>query len=327
MYKYSVSIVNGNNRKHILEKSLQLMENKIPNIKGKIVIKPNFLSANSKLASTKIETLQIVVEFFRNKFPNNEIYVAEGSHVCAEFVNKYKVEELLKKYKVKFININCDENKWKIIQFEDIIGEKCDVRVSNLYYTADYIVSLTIPKTHANIGLSLSMKNLVGILHPEDRPKFHGLTDNVPQKIKNHYKRQPYDRDDKLGFFLMKLRNILPVINREYLRKGSKTVKKNLYNLYSNIQPNLCILDGFDGMEGNGPWHGSNAKLRTIIIGNNCVATDLIACKIMQQPIKDIGYTQYIENLENYYNNTEIIGNTIDEVKKKIKKHKFEPYL
>ena len=125
----------------------------------------------------------------------------------------------------------------------------------------------------------------------------------------------------------MKLRNLLPVRNVDYIRKGSLIVKKNLYNLYKNIQPNLCILDGFDGMEGNGPWHGTNAHLNTIIIGNNCVSTDLIACEIMRHPIKDIGYTNYIDNIEEYKKNTEIIGNTIDEVKKKFKKHKFEPYL
>ncbi len=327
MNKYSVAIVKGNERKNILEKALQMFENKIPNIQGNIIIKPNFLSANCLLASTTPETLETVIKFFRNKFPNNKIYVAEGSHVCNEYVKRYKINEMLKKYDTKFVNINCDEKEWKIIQFEDLIEKKCDVRISKLYYTSDYIVSLTVPKTHANIGISLSMKNLVGILHPDDRPKFHGLSENVPETIKKYYKRQPYDRDDKIGYYLMKLRNLLPVRNVDYIRKGSLIVKKNLYNLYKNIQPNLCILDGFDGMEGNGPWHGTNAHLNTIIIGNNCVSTDLIACEIMKHPIKDIGYTNYIDNIEEYKKNTEIIGNTIDEVKKKFKKHKFEPYL
>ena len=188
MNKYSVAIVKGNERKDILEKALQMFENKIPNIQGNIIIKPNFLSANCLLASTTPETLETVIKFFRNKFPNNKIYVAEGSHVCDEYVKRYKINEILKKYDTKFVNINCDEKEWKIIQFEDLIEKKCDVRISKLYYTSDYIVSLTVPKTHANIGISLSMKNLVGILHPDDRPKFHGLSENVPETIKKYYK-------------------------------------------------------------------------------------------------------------------------------------------
>lgn len=326
---YTVSIIKGEKRKEILQKSLKNMEHKIPNISGRIVIKPNFLSANTLLASTTPETLEVVVQFFRNKFPNNEIYVAEGSHVSAEFFEKYHIRELAQKYNAKVFSIDCDETNWHKIQFDDLVGKKCDARVSSLYYDADYIVSLTVPKTHANIGVSLSMKNLVGILHPEDRPKFHGLSKNVPQNIKDRYKRRAYDRDDKLGFYLMKARNMLPVSEEsaEYIKLGGEVVRKNLYNLYTNIRPNFCIIDGFDGMQGNGPWHGDNAHLKTIIVGDNCVATDLVACQIMGQPLNDIGYVNYIKDLSTYKESIELLGDTIDKVKKDLKPHKFEPYL
>ena len=173
------------------------------------------------------------------------------------------------------------------------------------------------------------MKNLVGIIHPEDRPKFHGLSENVPQYIKNNYKSRLYDRDDKLGYYCMKVRDLLPITrkNADILKKGGEIVRKNLYYLYQNIQPNFCILDGFDGMQGNGPWNGDNAHLKTIIIGNNTVATDLTACQVMKHPIKDIGYTNYLEDLETFTKDTQIIGNTIEEVGKRFRPHKFEPYL
>jgi len=207
MNKYAVAILKGDNRNKILQEALKKIENKIPQISGKIMIKPNFLSANNLLASTTPETLEVVVDFFRAKFPENEICISEGSHVSEEYLERYKIRELAKKYNVKVFSIDFDEKDWKTIEFEDLVGKKCNARISNTYATADYIISLTVPKTHANIGLSLSMKNLVGIIHKEDRPKFHGLTENVPQEIKDKYKRQPYDRDDKIGYYLMKLRN------------------------------------------------------------------------------------------------------------------------
>ena len=43
MEENCVSIVKGDNRKEILEKSLNNLENKIPRIDGRVVIKPNFL--------------------------------------------------------------------------------------------------------------------------------------------------------------------------------------------------------------------------------------------------------------------------------------------
>ncbi len=326
---YCVSIVKGKEREVILKEALEKMEECIPKISGRIVIKPNFLSANTLLASTNPKTLEIVVQFFRAKFPNNEIIVVEGSHVSKEFVEQYNIINMLKNYNVKYISIDYDEKEWTNIEFDDLVGKKCIVRASKTYKLADYKVSLTVPKTHANIGLSLSMKNLVGILHPDDRPKFHGLSENVPNEIKEKYKRQPYDRDDKIGYYLMKTRNFLPTLKKSQknIKAGGDIVRKNLYNLYTNIQPDFCILDGFDGMQGNGPWHGSNAHLKTIIVGNNCVATDLVACQIMEQPLEDIGYTNYIKDLEKYKSETKIIGNSIDEVRKKFKSHKFEPYL
>lgn len=329
MDEYFVAIQKGKNRKQLLEKTLNMIKDKIPDVSGRIIIKPNFLSANNLLASTTPETLEIVVRFFRKLFLQNEIYIAEGAHVSKEYIQKYNINQLVDKYKAKLFSIDYDEKIWDFVEFEDLVGEKCKARVSNTYMTSEYIVSLTVPKTHANIGLSLSMKNLVGILHPDDRTKFHGLTDNVPQNIKNKYKSRLYDRDDKLGVYCMKLRNILPITNKtaQNLQKGSEIVRKNLYHLYEKIQPNLCIIDGFDGMQGNGPWNGENAHLNTIIIGNNTVATDLVTSKIMQQPIKDIGYINYIDNLESFMKNTKILGNTIEEVKKQLKPHKFEPYL
>lgn len=329
MSKYFVAIQKGDNRKQLLEETLGQMEGKIPNISGRIMIKPNFLSANNLLASTTPETLEIVVRFFRTKFPKNAIYIAEGAHVSEEFILKHNIREMAQKYHVELFSIDNDEQEWKVIEFEDLVKEKCKVRISKTYTTASYIVSLTVPKTHGNIGLSLSMKNLVGIIHPEDRPKFHGLSENVPQYIKNNYKSRLYDRDDKLGYYCMKVRDLLPITrkNADILKKGGEIVRKNLYYLYQNIQPNFCILDGFDGMQGNGPWNGDNAHLKTIIIGNNTVATDLTACQVMKHPIKDIGYTNYLEDLETFTKDTQIIGNTIEEVRKRFRPHKFEPYL
>lgn len=326
---YSVSIVKGDNREEILRQTLKNMENTIPNISGRIVIKPNFLSANNLLASTTPATLETVTQFFRKKFPNNEIYISEGSHVSKEFIDRYKIKDLEPKYNIKVLTVDYDEKKWVHIPFDDLVGEKCDVRISELFYNANYIVSLTVPKTHANIGVSLSMKNLVGTIHPKDRPKFHGLSENVPENIKEKYKRQPYDRDDKLGYYLMKARSLLPVTTEsaQNMKLGAEIVRKNLFNLYCKIQPDFCILDGFDGMQGNGPWHGDNAHLKTAIAGDNCVSTDIVACTIMNQPLKDIGYINYIDNIEEFRRNLELIGDTIDKVKKDFKAHKFEKYL
>ena len=47
------------------------------------------------------------------------------------------------------------------------------------------------------------------------------------------------------------------------------------------IVPDLNIIDGIVGMEGNGPHHGKNKKTNLMVIGNNMVEVDSLACYLM----------------------------------------------
>ena len=47
------------------------------------------------------------------------------------------------------------------------------------------------------------------------------------------------------------------------------------------IKPDLNIIDGIVGMEGNGPHHGGDKKANLIVVGDNPVKTDTLACYLM----------------------------------------------
>ncbi len=56
------------------------------------------------------------------------------------------------------------------------------------------------------------------------------------------------------------------------------------------FQPDLTILDGIEGLEGQGPLFGEPAKLRVVLSSTNVVAIDAIGAKMMNFNPKNIDY-------------------------------------
>jgi uncharacterized protein (DUF362 family)/Pyruvate/2-oxoacid:ferredoxin oxidoreductase delta subunit len=54
-----------------------------------------------------------------------------------------------------------------------------------------------------------------------------------------------------------------------------------LVDLYRNVAPQLTIMDGIMGMEGNGPQNGQPRKIGIIMASDDAVALDAVACEIV----------------------------------------------
>jgi len=52
--------------------------------------------------------------------------------------------------------------------------------------------------------------------------------------------------------------------------------------------PHLALIDGIIGMEGDGPLNGTAKPMGTLIMGNDLVATDATACRLMGLPAERI---------------------------------------
>jgi uncharacterized protein (DUF362 family) len=61
----------------------------------------------------------------------------------------------------------------------------------------------------------------------------------------------------------------------------AKGISRVVVDINSVIKPALTVIDGFVGMEGNGPIDGEPVQMNTIIAGKNVVATDAVACAVM----------------------------------------------
>ena len=98
-----------------------------------------------------------------------------------------------------------------------------------------------------------------------------------------------------------------------------------LADIYSVLNPQLTIIDGFLCQEGQGPSAGDIVKLDLIIAGFDPVALDTAVCKIIDFNPKEIPYIMKAEqkglgstNLSEF----KILGESINSVKRKFKKPK-----
>jgi uncharacterized protein (DUF362 family) len=77
------------------------------------------------------------------------------------------------------------------------------------------------------------------------------------------------------------LKNQFGCLTKSYKAGFHPFMSKILTDLNLVYKPNLCIIDGIPAMEGFGPTDGTPIPTNLLIIGNDPVATDTVAAKIM----------------------------------------------
>jgi uncharacterized protein (DUF362 family) len=91
-------------------------------------------------------------------------------------------------------------------------------------------------------------------------------------KLKTHS-----DTDVTLG-----MKNMFGLLPDKFKGKYHlKGISKVVVDINTVLRPALTVIDGFVGMEGNGPIDGTPVQMNLIIAGTDPVATDATACRVM----------------------------------------------
>jgi uncharacterized protein (DUF362 family) len=77
------------------------------------------------------------------------------------------------------------------------------------------------------------------------------------------------------------------------MHQGYKYTNLNLAEMAGLVWPDLAVIDGLTGMEGNGPEQGTPIDAGIAISGTDPLATDSVACKVMGVDINKVGYLYY----------------------------------
>jgi len=242
--QHHIAVVKGNDRKKNIFDALGMIKNEIDNSIEKKAKNILFIKVNA-LDSTILGacTHPESLEAILDYFSGRFEHVIIGDNSSC-FANGPNIYESLKS---KFENLefsNLKEFASKELEFEMLDGTvKAKIAVPDAY-----IISLALPKSHDNFVFTGCSKNMVGCV-VENRTSVHAL--------------KAHER--------LFLNNMV---------KANKPAWKNLVRIIESVKPDFAVLDGFTGMEGDGPALGKVVKLGVVLAGLDCVALDILAGKI-----------------------------------------------
>ena len=268
-----VSLVTGNNRADMAFRALQPFSKEIAQAVGKkrIILKPNFVGSNIQLCATHCETLEGILEFYKsiNKLENVVVAESPADGPAMVAYDNYGFIPVAEKYNVKLLDL--DENPFQLIYLIDELDFRPKpVRVSSLMMDRDnFVMSVARMKTHDRVVATLSLKNIV-VGAPIKDPGFTSDRSRRPEGAVN----------DK------------PLIHGN----GYRGINYNLFTCAYNLRPDLAFVDGYDGMEGNGPTRGTVVDHRVCLAGFDWMSVDRIGVELMGIDPSIIGYLNFCAN-------------------------------
>lgn len=318
--KRLVSLVKGKNRKENLKKALALIKADLGDFrKAKtVLLKPNLTSAYNATANTSPQAVEAVLEFFQTydpDFKQKKIVIAESSgeafnkgEKMKKVYQRFGFEKIFKKYANLAVGDLNKSKKFQKIPIKTLSGEK-KIRMAQEVFDFDYKISLTVPKTHDTVGVTLGIKNfLMGVIKQEDKSLMHGLT-------KAHSDFQRLKTSDKFfkklaafiiqkapwqfnwffnNYFPSKLKDKFTGFDSRIYQKTVVCLHQNLFRLGKKIMPDLVVIDGWWGMEGDGPVYGRRRKLGVAIASTDPLKADGLGTRVMGFNPQKIGYLQLL---------------------------------
>jgi uncharacterized protein (DUF362 family) len=291
----TVSIIQGDQRRKNAYDALKAIDRELrAKMQGKkyVVIKPNFVNSVNQLAATHVDAMRGILDYLAETF-NGPVVVAEAAAGdTREAYDNFHFAPLVNEYakqQVKLIDLN-DEAKFVRIALLDGDLHIFPCRIAARLVDPDaFIISSAKLKTHNTVIASLSIKNLVlgAPLH-----QAHGETPRWNEKRKYHV--------------------------------GLRQTHYNMLVTAQHLNWGASLIDGFEGMEGNGPNSGTPVASHIALASVDCVAADRIAADTMGINPEWMGYVKYCGQLglgQFDANKIDVIGAKVADVKKTYRLH------
>lgn len=254
----SVALIKGNDRSENIYKALKLIEDQVfSGIQGRqILIKPNFVQTSKQLAATHVDAIRGILEFLRQHY-KKEILIGEATATKEGTMVGYKnygYLDLEKKYKAKLIDLNLGAYEYRYTIGAN--NQPIPIRICSPMLDPNlYIISAAVMKTHGFVSVTLSLKNVlmgapINDYKTSDKPQMHMGPHGEPNDI--------------LHF--------------------------NMFHMAQHVYPDLAVIDGFTGMEGDGPSRGTPVDSRIAVASIDPLAADVLSARLMGFDSKKILY-------------------------------------
>ena len=263
-----VSLTTGEDRTDMAFQALKPFAKEITAAIGnkRVVIKPNFLVTNKQLAATDARNVEGILEFLKSIGKADNVLITESpsqGKAQVGYVN-YGYDKLAAKYPgVKLGELDDDEIETLWLYSEkDSHPHPCRVS-KTLLDPNNFVISPAKLKTHDRVIATLSLKNIVlgsAIKRPGGDPidAYLGASDK-------------------------------PIMHGGSIR-GSNY---NLAVLAQRLHPHLAVIDGYEGMEGQGPGRGTPVASRVCVASLDWLAADRVGIELMGIDFAKVGYLNY----------------------------------
>lgn len=260
----TVSFVTGKDRRDMVYQALKPLEKDIKKgIQGKqIYIKPNLVGNEQLLCATHPDAIRGLLDFLKPIYKKQVIIGEATGRRYADMAGTikhytiYNYFPLEKEYNVKLFDLNGGTYKIEWVLSKE--GHPLDLRICSPFLDPNnYFISICRLKTHNTLVVTLSTKNMI-LGSP-----FVDATRHDKSRLHS---------------------------------PGIKLMNFDVFLLAQKIQPRLAILDGLEGMEGNGPTAGTQVDHGVALASTDFIAADRMGCRLMDINFSDCGYLTYCAN-------------------------------
>ena len=292
-----VALIQGQERRKNVHDALLAIDDQIkPRLQRKkhVVIKPNGLGVPNPLARTSADALRGILDYLAPRFKGPVVIAESSSDDTLEVYESQQYNGLVSEYgkaKLSLVDLN-REAKYETIPLLNFDLHVTPVRLAARLLDPDaFVICAAMMKTHNTVIATLSVKNMVlgSPLHsaPGESPAW----------------------SDKRKFHV-----------------GIRQTHYNMLLAAQKLQPywGAALIDGFEGMEGNGPGRGTPVPSRIAIASTDYIAADRVALETMGINPSWIGYLAYCGQvgLGQYdLGKIEVLGPSIASVKRNYRLH------
>ncbi|MXV77277.1 DUF362 domain-containing protein [Candidatus Poribacteria bacterium] len=285
----------GRRRSNVYEALNNIREEITPKVREQVLLKPNFLSSTNQLASSHVDAMRGALDFLMSTpEPPKEVIIAEGANesFSGEAFQIFGYDALQAEYDIpiRLVDLH-EETEWVETKVFLSDRESETVRMPKTVLDCPCTISVAIAKTHDACVVTLAMKNMImGTIHKTDRIKVHGYL--------SHGDRA--------------------------LPREAQTININLLRLSRFLRPDIAIVDGTLGLQGNGPGGTNSVQLGIAVASGDVFAADAVTSKAMGFEPMDIGLFNYANELgygTANLDNIEIIGPDVGSIAIPFKPH------
>lgn len=261
-----VSVSNGASRRATICESLTTIEDQImPVLRTKkcVVIKPNMVSTNNQLASTHADALHGILDFLGPRFKGPVVIAESSAGFTTEGFDHFGYTKIAAEHKpldISLVDLN-EEGLYKTHAILNGDLHMVPIRLAaRLLDPEAFVICSAMLKTHNTVVATLSLKNMAlgAPLH--------------------HSRKESQRWNDK----------------RLY-HGGVRQTHLDIALTVQRLQPSFgaAVLDGWEGMEGNGPGGGTLVPSKVAIASTDFVAADRVGVEVMGINPEWIGYLSF----------------------------------